>query len=99
MQFLSHPVLCDLLTDEDQKVSFVANAISFFMSPAIIWAPFVVQGNGEGCRYPLTECVYVFQVFKYLESLDVEDFKDVKSGYSIRFVSFCSNHELVRITR
>jgi len=41
--FLSHPVLCDLLTDEDQKV------------------------------------------FKYLESLDVEDFKDVKSGYSISF--------------
>jgi template-activating factor I len=41
--FLSHPVLCDLLTEEDQKV------------------------------------------FKYLESLDVEDFKDVKSGYSISF--------------
>jgi len=46
--FLSHPVLCDLLTDEDQKV------------------------------------------FKYLESLDVEDFKDVKSGYSISF-TFRSN--------
>jgi template-activating factor I len=43
--FLSHPVLSDLLTDEDQKV------------------------------------------FKYLDSLDVEDFKDVKSGYSINFVS------------
>ncbi|KAG0556477.1 hypothetical protein KC19_11G056200 [Ceratodon purpureus] len=41
--FLSHPVLCDLLSDDDQKV------------------------------------------FKYLESLDVEDFKDVKSGYSISF--------------
>ncbi|XP_024402274.2 NAP1-related protein 2 [Physcomitrium patens] len=41
--FLSHPVLCDLLTEDDQKV------------------------------------------FKYLESLDVEDFKDVKSGYSISF--------------
>ncbi|CAM6107941.1 unnamed protein product [Calypogeia fissa] len=41
--FLSHPVLCDLLSDEDQKV------------------------------------------FKFLESLDVEDFKDVKSGYSISF--------------
>ncbi|KAG0571441.1 hypothetical protein KC19_VG011400 [Ceratodon purpureus] len=25
------------------------------------------------------------QVFEYLESLDVEDFKDAKSGYSIRF--------------
>ena len=39
------------------------------------------------------ECVFntigcsVWQVFKYLESLDVEDFKDVKSGYSISFVS------------
>jgi template-activating factor I len=41
---LSHPVLSELLTDEDQKV------------------------------------------FKYLDSLDVEDFKDVKSGYSINFI-------------
>eukprot|EP01018_Ginkgo_biloba_P038099 Gb_17405 [translate_table: standard] len=41
--FLSHPALCDLLTEEDQKV------------------------------------------FKYLQSLDVDDFKDVKSGYSITF--------------
>ncbi|XP_077213370.1 NAP1-related protein 2-like [Tasmannia lanceolata] len=41
--FLSHPVLCDLLTEEDQKI------------------------------------------FKYLLSLDVEDFKDVKSGYSVTF--------------
>ncbi|KAL2633186.1 hypothetical protein R1flu_004665 [Riccia fluitans] len=41
--FLSHPFLCDLLSEEDQKV------------------------------------------FKYLDSLDVEDFKDVKSGYSITF--------------
>ncbi|XP_057842327.2 NAP1-related protein 2 isoform X1 [Cryptomeria japonica] len=41
--FLSHPALCDLLTEEDQKV------------------------------------------FKYLQSIDVEDFKDVKSGYSISF--------------
>uniref|UniRef100_A0A0C9QL33 TSA: Wollemia nobilis Ref_Wollemi_Transcript_28871_1624 transcribed RNA sequence n=1 Tax=Wollemia nobilis TaxID=56998 RepID=A0A0C9QL33_9CONI len=30
------------------------------------------------------------QVFKYLQSLDVEDFKDVKSGYSITF-TFRSN--------
>jgi hypothetical protein len=29
----------------------------------------------------------LLQVFKYLDSLDVEDFKDVKSGYSINFVS------------
>ncbi|KAL9354642.1 hypothetical protein Peur_052612 [Populus x canadensis] len=43
MQFLSHPALCDLLTEEDQKI------------------------------------------FKYLDSLDVEDSKDVKSGYSITF--------------
>uniref|UniRef100_A0A0C9S8R0 TSA: Wollemia nobilis Ref_Wollemi_Transcript_3821_1368 transcribed RNA sequence n=1 Tax=Wollemia nobilis TaxID=56998 RepID=A0A0C9S8R0_9CONI len=41
--FLSHPALCDLLTEEDQKA------------------------------------------FKYLQSLDVEDFKDVKSGYCISF--------------
>ncbi|KAF7819701.1 NAP1-related protein 2-like [Senna tora] len=41
--FLSHPSLCDLLTEEDQKI------------------------------------------FKYLYSLDVEDFKDVKLGYSITF--------------
>ncbi|KAF3444783.1 hypothetical protein FNV43_RR14476 [Rhamnella rubrinervis] len=41
--FLSHPALCDLLTEEDQKI------------------------------------------FKYLDSLDVEDFKDVKLGYSITF--------------
>lgn len=27
------------------------------------------------------------QIFKYLSSLEVEDFKDVKSGYSITFVS------------
>ncbi|KAL5992118.1 hypothetical protein ACLOJK_013033 [Asimina triloba] len=39
--FLSHPALCDLLNEDDQKI------------------------------------------FKYLLSLDVEDFKDVKSGYSI----------------
>ncbi|GAV72331.1 NAP domain-containing protein [Cephalotus follicularis] len=41
--FLSHPALCVLLSEEDQKI------------------------------------------FKYLNSLDVEDFKDVKSGYSITF--------------
>jgi len=41
--FLSHPALCDLLSEEDQKI------------------------------------------FNYLDSLDVEDFKDVKSGYSITF--------------
>lgn len=43
MQFLSHPALCDLLTEEDQKI------------------------------------------FKYLDSLDMEDSKDVMSGYSITF--------------
>ncbi|CAH2036935.1 unnamed protein product [Thlaspi arvense] len=43
LQFMSHPALCELLTDEDQKI------------------------------------------FKYLSSLDVEDAKDVKSGYSITF--------------
>ncbi|KAJ4823919.1 NAP1- protein 2 [Turnera subulata] len=42
--FLSHPALCELLTEEDQKI------------------------------------------FKYLDSLEVEDFKDVKSGYSIAFL-------------
>lgn len=41
--FLSHPALCDTLSEEDQKI------------------------------------------FKYLDSLDVEDFKDLKSGYSITF--------------
>ncbi|KAA0036075.1 NAP1-related protein 2 [Cucumis melo var. makuwa] len=41
--FLSHPALCELLTEEDQKI------------------------------------------FKHLTSLEVEDFKDVKSGYSITF--------------
>lgn len=41
--FLSHPALCDLLTEDDQKI------------------------------------------FKYLDSLHVEDSKDVKSGYSITF--------------
>ncbi|XP_068641700.1 NAP1-related protein 2-like [Aristolochia californica] len=41
--FLSHPALCDLLNEEDQKI------------------------------------------FKYLQSLDVEDSKDIKSGYSITF--------------
>ncbi|XP_010917030.1 NAP1-related protein 2 [Elaeis guineensis] len=46
--FLSHPALCDLVTEEDQKI------------------------------------------FKYLESLDVEDFKDLKSGYCITF-SFSPN--------
>lgn len=88
-------MLCDLLTDEDQKVNSMAKVIPCFNSPVIIWGPFVVQGEGGGCRNSLTECVYVFQVFKYLESLDVEDFKDVKSGYSISFVSFCPDHELV----
>ncbi|KAG9451276.1 hypothetical protein H6P81_011241 [Aristolochia fimbriata] len=42
--FLSHPALCDLLNEEDQKI------------------------------------------FKYLQSLDVEDSKDIKSGYSITFI-------------
>ncbi|KAK7295354.1 hypothetical protein RJT34_18261 [Clitoria ternatea] len=41
--FLSHPALCELLTEEDQKI------------------------------------------FKYLDALDVEDFKDMKLGYSITF--------------
>ncbi|KAG2714313.1 hypothetical protein I3760_03G021200 [Carya illinoinensis] len=41
--FLSHPALCDLLSEEDQKI------------------------------------------FKYIKSLDVEDFSDVASGYSITF--------------
>ena len=32
----------------------------------------------------------LIQIFKYLDSLHVEDSKDVKSGYSITFVSiFC----------
>lgn len=31
MQFLSHPVLCDLLTDEDQKVCDPANDLIFFL--------------------------------------------------------------------
>ncbi|KAF7135393.1 hypothetical protein RHSIM_Rhsim08G0156200 [Rhododendron simsii] len=43
LPFLSHPALCDLLTEEDQKI------------------------------------------FKYLSSLEVEDFKDEKSGYAITF--------------
>ncbi|KAI7979099.1 NAP1-related protein 2 [Camellia lanceoleosa] len=42
-QFLSHPALGDLLSEEDSKI------------------------------------------FKYLDSLDVEDFKDLKLGYSITF--------------
>lgn len=46
--FMSHPALCGLLSEEDQKI------------------------------------------FKYLNSLDVEEFKDVKLGYSISF-SFNSN--------
>ncbi|CAN6578178.1 unnamed protein product [Malus baccata var. baccata] len=43
-EFLSHPALSELLTEEDQKI------------------------------------------FKHLTSLEVEDFKDVKSGYAIAFV-------------
>ncbi|GFY82999.1 NAP1-related protein 2 [Actinidia rufa] len=43
LQFLCHPALCDLLSEEDSKI------------------------------------------LKYLDSLHVEDFKDVKSGYSITF--------------
>ncbi|XP_028948414.1 NAP1-related protein 1-like isoform X2 [Malus sylvestris] len=43
-EFLSHPALSELLTEEDQKI------------------------------------------FKHLTSLEVEDFKDVKSGYAITFV-------------
>eukprot|EP00249_Psilotum_nudum_P013067 c24134_g1_i3 orf=278-1057(+) len=59
--FLSHPTLCELLSEEDQKV------------------------------------------FKYLQSLDVEDFKDVKSGYNITF-SFrpnphFENTKLVKVFR
>ncbi|CAN6479163.1 unnamed protein product [Victoria cruziana] len=41
--FMSHPALCDLLNEEDQKI------------------------------------------FKYLKSLDVDDCKDLKSGYTITF--------------
>lgn len=59
--FLSHPALCELLTEEDQ------------------------------------------QVFKFLQSLDVEDFKDVKSGYSISFTfrpnPFFEDTKLVKIFR
>ncbi|KAE9467255.1 hypothetical protein C3L33_00832, partial [Rhododendron williamsianum] len=43
LPFLTHPALCDLLTEEDQKI------------------------------------------FKYLSSLEVEDFKDEKSGYTTTF--------------
>ncbi|CAN7098868.1 unnamed protein product [Brassica rapa subsp. narinosa] len=32
------------------------------------------------------------KIFKYLSSLDVDDAKDVKSGYSITFLSFFLNH-------
>ncbi|KAK1357746.1 DNA replication factor/protein phosphatase inhibitor SET/SPR-2 [Heracleum sosnowskyi] len=46
--FMSHPLLCGLLSEEDQKI------------------------------------------FKYLSSLEVEEFKDVQSGYSISF-NFNSN--------
>ncbi|KAH9308258.1 hypothetical protein KI387_036169 [Taxus chinensis] len=59
--FLSHPALCDLLTEEDQKV------------------------------------------FKYLQSLNVEDFKDVKSGYSISFTfrlnPYFEDMKLVKVFR
>ncbi|MCO5571826.1 hypothetical protein L7F22_025574 [Adiantum nelumboides] len=59
--FLSHPALCELLSEEDQKV------------------------------------------FKFLQSLDVEDFKDVKSGYSIIFTfrhnPFFEDSQLVKIYR
>jgi template-activating factor I len=44
VQFLSHPALSQVLSEDDQKV------------------------------------------FKYLSELNVEDFKDVKSGYTISFV-------------
>ncbi|XP_077248957.1 NAP1-related protein 1-like isoform X2 [Tasmannia lanceolata] len=47
-KFFSHPILCNILNEEDHKI------------------------------------------FKYLQSLDVCDFKDVKSGYSITF-NFRSN--------
>lgn len=55
-----------------------------------------MNGTGRVCDFGskamefrglMVGCVRAWQVFKYLESLDVEDFKDVKSGYSISFVS------------
>ncbi|KAH7307427.1 hypothetical protein KP509_22G058200 [Ceratopteris richardii] len=43
------------------------------------------------------------QVFKYLQSLDVEDFKDVKSGYSIIFTfkqnPYFEDNQLVKVYR
>lgn len=59
--FLSHPALCELLSEEDQLV------------------------------------------FKHLQSLDVEDFKDVKSGYSIIFTfrpnPYFEDSQLVKVYR
>eukprot|EP01018_Ginkgo_biloba_P019184 Gb_32534 [translate_table: standard] len=75
--FLSHPALCDLLTEEDQK------GVS----------PIVEAGVSS-----------IFDVvFKYLQSLDVEDFKDVKSGYSIAFTfrpnPYFEDTKLVKVFR
>lgn len=35
----------------------------------------------------LNEMTFFLQIFKHLTSLEVEDFKDMKSGYSITLVS------------
>lgn len=73
-QFLSHPVLSDLLNVEDQKVGSLTTPIC-------------------GYLFQIPKCQYVkrndlfLQIFKHLTSLEVEDFKDMKSGYSITLVS------------
>jgi hypothetical protein len=52
LQFLSHPVLCDLLTDDDQKVSFyIGNpfaCILWLLGLVIFLASFSIQTKGKG---------------------------------------------------
>ncbi|KAL8140225.1 hypothetical protein V2J09_006246 [Rumex salicifolius] len=95
---MSHPVLGELLTEEDQKKPqrpilevlprFPATTFSTLPYPSAnicIRAVFLTKIRVVSCRPG-----YHDNIFKYLTSLEVEDSKDVKSGYSITFI-FKSN--------
>jgi len=87
VQFLSHPALSELLSEEDHKVSFPSNFWSSFSSLTLEFDCFLLVNI---CKLIiLLALCFLSQIFKHLTSIEVEDSKDVKSGYSITFVSDC----------
>lgn len=96
-------MLCEILTEDDQKVRSGCGLEEDWLNVVCLDTFGEAQGREAGrdaiqnvgfgissfsLRFGCLRCRCMVQVFKYLQSLDVEDFKDVKSGYSITFVGF-----------